>query len=59
MLPSTTVKISGLGLYSYIFCNKSFKVFLAGQTFKDKSTPLLAIKSLLFSHKLFILYSVK
>ena len=53
MLTSTTVVIRELRLYNssnigYIFCNKPFKVFLKHQMSKDKPSPLLAIKILLF-----------
>ena len=53
MLPYIAIVIKGLRLYNksnskHIFCKKGFKTFLEGQTSKDKSTPLLAIKNLLF-----------
>ena len=50
MLPSTTVVIgsNNSSKIRYKFCNKPFKAFLKCQMSKDKSTPLLAIKNLLF-----------
>ena len=51
---SITVIIMGLLLWinssniRYIFCNNHFKDFLESQMSKDKPTPLLAIKNLLF-----------
>ena len=72
MLPSTTVAIRGLGLWynksdiRYTFCSKRFRVFLEGQGYKDKPTPLPPIKTysfdwgpiILFTHvfAVFILY---
>ena len=53
MLPYTAAVIKGLRLLynksnnKHIFWNKCFEAFLEGQTFKDKPTPLLAIKNLL------------
>ena len=49
MVLYATVVIRGLYLYNssnikYISCNKPFKAFLERQMFKDKPTPLLAIK---------------
>ena len=35
----------------YIFCNKHFKVFLEVQMSKEKPTPMLAIKNLLFRYR--------
>ena len=52
-LPSTTVIIRELRLWhnksniSFIFCRKPLRL-LEGQMSEDKSTPLLAIKKLLF-----------
>ena len=50
MVLYATVVIRGLYLWynssniKYISCNKPFKAFLEHQMFKDKPTPLLAIK---------------